>query len=130
MSDAPTSAADAALRTSSVTVDGVTSPVLEAGPAAATEAVVFVHGNPGVARDWLALLEPAGAFTGAIAITMPGYGDADKPRDFPSNCSASRSPGPSAGTKKARICGPFLVIGETGFEPATARPPARSGGFR
>ena len=28
------------------------------------------------------------------------------------------------GYGKARICGPFVSIGETGFEPATARPPA------
>lgn len=69
--------------TTAVTVDGVRSPVLQAGPSDATEAVVFVHGNPGVAADWLALLEPAGAFARAVAITMPGYGDADKPRDLP-----------------------------------------------
>ncbi|HET6509438.1 MAG TPA: alpha/beta fold hydrolase [Baekduia sp.] len=73
----------ATIRTTSVTVDGVRSPVLEAGPADAAEAVVFVHGNPGVAEDWRALLEPAGAFARAVAITMPGYGDADKPRDLP-----------------------------------------------
>jgi pimeloyl-ACP methyl ester carboxylesterase len=78
-----TTGAGAILRTSAVTVAGVTSPVLEAGPAGASEAVVFVHGNPGVARDWLALVEPTGAFARAVAITMPGYGDADKPRDFP-----------------------------------------------
>ena len=66
-----------------VSVKGVRSPVLEGGPAEATEAVVFVHGNPGVAEDWLPLLSPAGEFTRAIAITMPGYGDADKPRDLP-----------------------------------------------
>jgi hypothetical protein len=29
-----------------------------------------------------------------------------------------------ARTEKARICRPFPFIGETGFEPATARPPA------
>lgn len=69
--------------TTAVTVDGVRSPVLQAGPSDATEAVVFVHGNPGVAADWLALLEPAGAFARAVAITMPGYGDADKPHDLP-----------------------------------------------
>jgi pimeloyl-ACP methyl ester carboxylesterase len=73
----------AEIRTTTVTVDGVRSPVLEAGPAGAAEAVVFVHGNPGVAEDWRALLEPAGAFARAVAITMPGYGDADKPRDLP-----------------------------------------------
>jgi pimeloyl-ACP methyl ester carboxylesterase len=72
-----------AIRTTEVVVDGVRSPVIEAGPADAPEAVVFVHGNPGVAEDWLGLLEPAGAFARAVAITMPGYGTADKPRDLP-----------------------------------------------
>ena len=72
-----------ATRTSVIVVDGVRSPVVEAGPADSAEAIVFVHGNPGVAEDWLALLEPAGAFARAVAITMPGYGDADKPRDLP-----------------------------------------------
>jgi pimeloyl-ACP methyl ester carboxylesterase len=73
----------AATRSSEVVVDGVRSPVLEAGRGDAAEAIVFVHGNPGVAQDWLPLLEPAGAFARAIAITMPGYGDADKPHDLP-----------------------------------------------
>jgi pimeloyl-ACP methyl ester carboxylesterase len=73
----------AALRTTEVTVRGVRSPVIEAGPAGATEAVVFVHGNPGVGRDWLPLLEPAGAFARAVALDMPGYGAADKPRELP-----------------------------------------------
>jgi hypothetical protein len=27
-------------------------------------------------------------------------------------------------TTKARVCGPFVSIGETGFEPATAEPQA------
>ncbi len=73
----------AATRLSSVTVNGVRSPVLEAGPEGAPEAVVFVHGNPGVAEDWRPLLEPTGEFARAVAITMPGFGDADKPRDLP-----------------------------------------------
>jgi pimeloyl-ACP methyl ester carboxylesterase len=72
-----------ALRSSAVTVNGVRSPVLEAGPAGAQEAVVFVHGNPGVAAHWTALLEPTGAFARAIALDMPGYGGADKPRELP-----------------------------------------------
>jgi pimeloyl-ACP methyl ester carboxylesterase len=76
-------ATGAALREHAVTVAGVRSPVLDGGPAQATEAVVFVHGNPGVAADWLAVLEPAAGFARAIAITMPGFGDADKPDALP-----------------------------------------------
>jgi pimeloyl-ACP methyl ester carboxylesterase len=70
-------------RASAVTVDGVRSPIVEGGPRDASEAIVFVHGNPGVAADWGRLQEPASAFARTVAITMPGFGDADKPRDFP-----------------------------------------------
>ena len=59
------------------------SPVLEGGPAGAEEAIVFVHGNPGIAAHWTALLEPAGAFARVIALDMPGYGGADKPPELP-----------------------------------------------
>jgi pimeloyl-ACP methyl ester carboxylesterase len=78
------SAATAApTRTGEVVVRGIRSPTLQAGPEGAAEAVVFVHGNPGVAADWLPLLAPAGTFARAVAITMPGFGDADKPYDLP-----------------------------------------------
>jgi pimeloyl-ACP methyl ester carboxylesterase len=40
-----------------LTVDGLRSPLLQAGPAEATEAVVFVHGNPGSSRVWARLVE-------------------------------------------------------------------------
>jgi pimeloyl-ACP methyl ester carboxylesterase len=72
-----------AVATASVTVDGVRSPVLHAGPTDATAAVVFVHGNPGPAEDWHDLLGLAGSFARAVAPDMPGYGNADKPPDFP-----------------------------------------------
>jgi pimeloyl-ACP methyl ester carboxylesterase len=83
MSGETTAAGASALRSSAVTVNGVRSPVLEAGPAGAEEAIVFVHGNPGVAAHWTGLLEPAGTFARAIALDMPGYGGADKPRELP-----------------------------------------------
>jgi pimeloyl-ACP methyl ester carboxylesterase len=65
-----------------VTVDGVRSPYLSAGPADAPEAVVFVHGNPGPAEDWRRLVARTGAFTRAVAPDLPGYGGADKPDRF------------------------------------------------
>lgn len=65
-----------------VQVGGVRSPVLQAGPSDASEAVVFVHGNPGPASDWANLLGRVGAFARALAPDMPGYGDADKPAGF------------------------------------------------
>lgn len=71
------------MRTTTVTVAGITSPVMETGPEGATEAVVFVHGNPGAGRDWEDLLGRVGAFARAVAPDMPGYAAADKPRDLP-----------------------------------------------
>ena len=65
-----------------VTVGGVQSPYLHAGPTDAGEAVVFVHGNPGPAQDWRRLVARIGAFTRAVAPDMPGYGGADKPDRF------------------------------------------------
>jgi len=66
-----------------VTVRGVGLPVLEAGPRDSREAVVFVHGNPGSGQDWTDLLRQTGEFARAVAPDMPGFGRADKPRDFP-----------------------------------------------
>jgi pimeloyl-ACP methyl ester carboxylesterase len=70
------------LTTTVVTLTGVRSPVLQAGDSAATEAVVFVHGNPGPKEDWQDLLERTGEFGRAIAPDMPGYGAAEKPAGF------------------------------------------------
>jgi pimeloyl-ACP methyl ester carboxylesterase len=72
----------APVTTRTVSVAGVSSPVLCAGPDDATEAVVFVHGNPGPPGDWRALVGEVGEFARAVAPAMPGYGDADKPADF------------------------------------------------
>lgn len=72
-----------AFRTAAVTVDGVTAPYVEGGPDGAPEAVVFVHGNPGVAEDWAPLQSRVSELARTVAITMPGYGTADKPRDLP-----------------------------------------------
>lgn len=70
------------ITTTSAVVSGVRSPVLQAGDAERAEAVVFVHGNPGPAEDWRDLLERTGEFARAVAPDMPGYGNADKPKEF------------------------------------------------
>jgi pimeloyl-ACP methyl ester carboxylesterase len=72
------------VRETAVTVGKLRSPVIEAGPADAPEAVVYVHGNPGSRLDWLDLVRRTGSFARAIAPDMPGFGDADKPhpRDY------------------------------------------------
>lgn len=65
-----------------LTVDGIRSPILQAGSPHATEAVVFVHGNPGSSQDWVRLVERTGAFARAVAWDHPGFGQADKPVGF------------------------------------------------
>ncbi|MBJ8347781.1 alpha/beta fold hydrolase [Antrihabitans sp. YC2-6] len=67
---------------STITARGITSPVLQAGPREDTTAVVFIHGNPGSSHDFRGLLKAVGPHGRAIAIDMPGFGRADKPRDF------------------------------------------------
>jgi pimeloyl-ACP methyl ester carboxylesterase len=52
--------------------------VLEAGPAG-EEAVVFVHGGPGSANDWDEFLPRAARLGRAVALDLPGFGQADKP---------------------------------------------------
>lgn len=73
-----------ALAESTVEIDGLRSPVLQAGPAGTDEAVVYVHGNPGSRLDFRDLVERTGAFARALAPDMPGFGDASKPhpREF------------------------------------------------
>jgi pimeloyl-ACP methyl ester carboxylesterase len=71
-----------------ITVGGLNSPVIEAGPTDAREAVVFVHGNPGSSSDWTALVDAAGELGRAVALDMPGFGQADKPRGFDYQVSA------------------------------------------
>lgn len=65
-----------------LTVAGIRSPILRGGDPQAKEAIVFVHGNPGSSRDWMSLLQKVEGFSRAIALDMPGFGQAEKPADF------------------------------------------------
>ena len=72
-----------ASRAGELFVAGVRSPTLESGPADAPEAAVFVHGNPGSTHDWADLVQRVGASgRRAVALDMPGFGEADKPAAF------------------------------------------------
>ncbi|MCW3028451.1 MAG: alpha/beta hydrolase fold protein, partial [Solirubrobacterales bacterium] len=71
-----------ALRHGRVEVGGTSSPLIEAGPQDAREAVVFVHGNPGSSSDWTALVGAAGEVGRAVAVDMPGFGRAQAPPGF------------------------------------------------
>src|SRR3954454_11244641 len=59
-------------------VNGTSTRVTQAGPPHATGAVVFVHGNPGSARDWDDLVAAGGKFARTVALDIPGWGKSDK----------------------------------------------------
>lgn len=59
---------------SSVPVGGTWTRVLQAGPHQASEAVVFIHGNPGSAGDWSGLVGDIGVTRRAVAFDLPDFG--------------------------------------------------------
>jgi pimeloyl-ACP methyl ester carboxylesterase len=65
-----------------LSVAGTRSPMIEAGPSDAREAVLFVHGNPGASSDWTALVQAAGELGRAVAFDLPGFGGAKAPAGF------------------------------------------------
>jgi pimeloyl-ACP methyl ester carboxylesterase len=70
------------VRSGEISVDGLRSPLIEAGSPDSDEAVVFLHGNPGSRLDWEALVSEVGEFGRALAFDMPGFGQSDKRHDF------------------------------------------------
>jgi pimeloyl-ACP methyl ester carboxylesterase len=66
-----------------VDVNGVADRVISAGPESASEAVVFVHGNPGSADDWEALVRACAAQgLRAVSPDMPDFGETLAPAGF------------------------------------------------
>lgn len=65
-----------------VTVDGVRSAVHDTKPGTSSEAVVFVHGNPGPMDDFESLIPAVSAIARTVAVDLPGFGRADHPREF------------------------------------------------
>jgi pimeloyl-ACP methyl ester carboxylesterase len=68
------------LRTHRLRVGGIQTRIIEAGPATASEAILMWHGNPGSAEDWANLQPRLAALGRVIAVDLPGYGEADRPR--------------------------------------------------
>ena len=66
----------------SIDVGVVQMRLLEAGPHQASEAVVFVHGNPGSAGDWKGLVTEAGKSHRAVAVELPDFGQTIAPPGF------------------------------------------------
>jgi len=72
-----------AMERARIDVGGTRPRLLQAGPTDAAEAVVFVHGNPGSADDWEALVGAAGgAGRRAVALDLPDFGETSAPRGF------------------------------------------------
>jgi pimeloyl-ACP methyl ester carboxylesterase len=64
-------------------VGPVSTRLVEAGPAGASEAFVFVHGNPGSADDWERLAVAVGAAgTRAVAFDLPDFGETEAAPGF------------------------------------------------
>ena len=62
---------------------GTRTRLVQAGPVDATEAVVFVHGNPGSADDWERLVAAVGAADHrAVAFDLPDFGETIAPDGF------------------------------------------------
>jgi pimeloyl-ACP methyl ester carboxylesterase len=73
----------ATVERSRISVGQASPRLLQAGPSEAAEAVVFVHGNPGSADDWEALVAAAGgAGVRAVALDLPDFGETLAPSDF------------------------------------------------
>ena len=60
---------------------GVRTPCYDSADSG-TEAVLFMHGNPGSGADWLDLMSEVQGFVRTLAPDMPGFGTAGKPADF------------------------------------------------
>ena len=59
---------------STIAVGKTWTRIFQAGPHQASEAVVFIHGNPGSAGDWVSLVTEVGGFSRAVAIELPDFG--------------------------------------------------------
>lgn len=73
----------AELQESRLSINGVAGLITQTGDASASEAAVCLHSVPGSGRDFQWLLPETGELMRSIAIDLPGFGRADKPRDFP-----------------------------------------------
>ena len=71
------------LRESRLSINGVDGVITSASDSDNEEAVICLHGVPGSGRDFQWLLPETEQVVRSIAINLPGFGRADKPRDFP-----------------------------------------------
>ena len=68
---------------SRLTINGVAGVITERGDEQSEEAVVCLHSVPGSGRDFQFVMPAISEIMRVVAIDLPGFGRADKPRDFP-----------------------------------------------
>ena len=73
----------AELREERLTIGGVTGLVTSAGDDDASEGAICLHSVPGSARDYQWLMPETAEVMRTVAFDLPGFGRAEKPRDFP-----------------------------------------------
>jgi pimeloyl-ACP methyl ester carboxylesterase len=105
---------------------GLRTRVLESGPFAADEAVVFVHGVPGSAGVWRYLLARVGRFARAVAYDLPGFGETDRPVvwDYSSAAYALHLAGVVGALKIQRVHLVLTDLGSVAMFWAAAHPEA------
>jgi len=69
-------------RVSEIAPLGLRTRVFEVGPEYTDEAVVLLHGHPGSADDWQGLMPRIAPFARGIAFDLPGFGKAEKPKEW------------------------------------------------
>jgi pimeloyl-ACP methyl ester carboxylesterase len=80
MSTIPT---QSAVERGSLLAGGTRTRLVQAGPTEASEAVVFIHGNPGSADDWVGLVGTAASVgKRAVAFDLPDFGETIAPGGF------------------------------------------------
>lgn len=73
----------ATVERSRLEVGGTRTRLAQAGPGESSEAVVFIHGNPGSADDWERLAGAAAtAGLRAVAFDLPDFGETEAPPGF------------------------------------------------
>lgn len=70
------------LREQRLTINGVAGVVTSAGDDEASEGAVCLHSVPGSGRDFQWLMPRTAEVMRTVAFDLPGFGRADKPRDF------------------------------------------------
>ena len=98
------------MTTRELDIDGVRTPLRETGPADASEAVVFVHGNPGSSADWEPLLAAVSDLGHrAVAWDAPGFGRARRADRLSHRPSTRTRPSSAARSTPSRIDRAHLV---------------------